>query len=87
MQCSVFNLTFQIVIYHPITRNNYNNVAPSVLLLYNDTTGVVLNDEQPFISQFSSGIIKMQLGYGSFMSARFSRPYPLSLKFCTKHRK
>ena len=37
---SVFNLSFQIDIYHPIL---------SVLLLYSDTPGVVLKEEQPYI--------------------------------------
>ena len=47
----VFNLSFQIVIYHPILSNT------SVKLLYSDTPGVVLTGEQPYITQFMPGII------------------------------
>ena len=32
MQCSVFNLTFQITIHHPITSNNCNSVVSPVLI-------------------------------------------------------
>ena len=57
MQCSVFNLTLQIAVYHPtITGNKYNNVVPPGLLLYIDTPENVLNEKQPFITQFSPGI-------------------------------
>ena len=34
IQGSVFNLPFQIAIYHPILRNNYNNIFPPVLSSY-----------------------------------------------------
>ena len=37
-------------------RNNGNKVVPPVLLLYGDTPGVVLKEEQPYIAQFSLGI-------------------------------
>ena len=47
----VFNLSFQIVIYHPILSNT------SVKLLYSDPPGVVLTGEQPYIRQFTPGII------------------------------
>ena len=57
MQRSVFNLPFQITIYHPIMNNKSNNVASTVLLLYNDTPGVVLKEEQPYIAQFPQDII------------------------------
>ena len=57
MQCSVFNLTFQIAIYHrTITGNKYSNVVPPGLLLYIDTPENALNEKQPFIRQFSPGI-------------------------------
>ena len=57
MQCSVFNLTLQIAVYHPtITDNKYNNVVPPGLLLYIDTPENVLNENHPFITQFSPGI-------------------------------
>ena len=57
MQCSIFNWTFKIVIYDPTTSNNCSNVVPVVLLLYSDTPGVTLNEEQPYIAQFPLGII------------------------------
>ena len=57
MQRSIFNLLFQIAIYHPIMNNNCNNVASIVLLLYSDTPGVVLKEEQPYIAQFPPDII------------------------------
>ena len=57
MQCSVFNLTLQIAVYHPtITGNKYNNVVPPGFLLYIDTPENVLNENHPFITQSSPGI-------------------------------
>ena len=56
LQFPVFNLTFYIVIYYPATSNNCNNVVPPVLLLYFDTSAV-LEQEQPYIAQFSISII------------------------------
>ena len=46
VQCSVFNLPFQIIIYHPIVSNNcknLQNVSPPVLLLYSPE--VVLEED------------------------------------------
>ena len=46
VQCSVFNLPFQIIIYHPIVSNNCKNlqkVSPLVLLLYSPE--VVLEED------------------------------------------
>ena len=46
VQCSVFNLPFQIIIYHPIVSNNCKNlqkVSPPVLLLYSPE--VVLEED------------------------------------------
>ena len=57
MQCSGFNLTFENVIYHPITNTNCNNVLPPELFLYCDSPGVVREEEQPYIVQFLPGII------------------------------
>ena len=57
MQGSVFNLLFQFNIYHHITSNNYNNAVSSVLLLYSDTPGVALKEEEPYIAQFLPGKI------------------------------
>ena len=57
IQCSVFNLTFQIVVYHPTASNSYNNVVLPLLLLYCDTTRVALDEEQPYIAQFPPRII------------------------------
>ena len=57
MQFSVFNLPFQIVIYNPIMGNNRNNIVLLVLLLYSDTPGVVLVEEQPYIAQFPPDIL------------------------------
>ena len=50
MQSLVFDLPFQVVIYHPILSNNCSNVFPSVLLPYTDTPEVVLEEEQPYIA-------------------------------------
>ena len=52
MQYSVFNLHFQIAIYHQFMSNNCNNDV-----LYRDTPGAVLEEEQPYISQFPPDII------------------------------
>ena len=57
MKCLVFNLLFQIPMYHSITSNNYTYVVPPVLLLYSDTPGVVLEEEKPYITQFPPVII------------------------------
>ena len=57
MQCPIFNLTFQIVIYQPTPSNNYNIVVPQVLLLYCNISGIVLDKDQPHIAQFPLGII------------------------------
>ena len=57
IQCSVFNLTFQIVIYYPTTSNSCNNVVLPLLPLYCDTTRVALDEEQQYIAQFPPGII------------------------------
>ena len=51
MQCSIFEL-FQIPIHNSITSNNCSNVIPSVLFLYSDFPGVVLEKEQPYIVYF-----------------------------------
>ena len=50
MQRLLFNLPFQIVIYHPITSNNCNNIVPTVLLLYGDTPKVATEEEKPYIA-------------------------------------
>ena len=57
MQCSLFSFPFEIVIYHPTVINTSKNVVPPVLLLYNDTPGVLLKKEQPYTAQFPPGII------------------------------
>ena len=57
MKCSVFNLPSLIAIYPFITSNNCNNDVPPVLLLYRDTTGIVLEEELPNITQFPPVII------------------------------
>ena len=57
MQCSIFNLHFQIVICHPIPSNNCKYIVPPSLLIYGDTPGVVLEEEQSYIAQFFQGII------------------------------
>ena len=44
------NIHFQIIMHHHILSNKRNNVSPPVLLFYNDTLGVVLDEEQPYIS-------------------------------------
>ena len=49
MQCLVFNLLFKM--------SSINLVAPPVLLLYSDTPGVVLEEEQPYTEQFPPGVI------------------------------
>ena len=45
---SVFNLPFQIVINHPITSNNCNNIVQIVLVLHSDTLEDVLEEEKPY---------------------------------------
>ena len=40
--------------------NNYNNFVPPVLLLYNDTPGVVLEEDQLKIAQFPSNKINLK---------------------------
>ena len=47
---SVFNLSFQGFIHHPILSNNCINVFPAVLLLYSVTPGDVLEEEQPYFA-------------------------------------
>ena len=44
MQCSVFNLPFQIAIYQPILTNNWNNLVHPVFTLYCDTHGTALDE-------------------------------------------
>ena len=53
MQCSFLIWLF---IYHPTMSINFNNLSP-VLLLYNDSPGVCLDKEEPYIAQFPPGII------------------------------
>ena len=48
MQSSIFNLPFQIVIYHPIFMQQY--FSSSVKLMYSDTPGVLLAKKQPYIT-------------------------------------
>ena len=43
-------MPFQIVIYLPVLGNNCNNIFLRIKLRYSDTPGVVLAEEQPFIS-------------------------------------
>ena len=57
---SVFNFLFQVVIYHPIWSNNYNNVFPPALLLYSVSPGVILEEEQSCIAKFTPGIINLK---------------------------
>ena len=57
MQCSIFNLPFQIFIYHPITSNKCNNAVPPLLNLYIDTPVVVLEQEQSYITRLAPAII------------------------------
>ena len=45
-----------LFIYHPTMSINSNNLSP-VLLLYNDSPGVCLDKEEPYIAQFPPGII------------------------------
>ena len=52
MQCSVFNFYIQMVIYNLFTSYNWINVAPPVFLLYNDTPGVAVKEEQRYIVHF-----------------------------------
>ena len=55
--CKYSTFGFQIFIYHPTTSNNCNDVTPSVLLLYFDTTEVALVEEQSYIAQVPPSII------------------------------
>ena len=57
IQCSVFNLTFEIVICHPTTSNSCCNVVLPQLPLYCDTTRVDLDEEKPYNAQLPPGII------------------------------
>ena len=41
----------------PQENDNCKNAAPPVLLLYDDTPGVVLEEEQPDIAKFPPGVI------------------------------
>ena len=52
MQSLLFNLTFQMV----FTINNSKNVPP-VLLLYSVNPGILLDEEQLYVAQFTQGII------------------------------
>ena len=52
MQSLLFNLTFQMV----FTINNSKNIPP-VLLLYSVNPGILLDEEQLYVAQFTQGII------------------------------
>ena len=41
----------------PQKNDNCKNTVPPVLLLYDDTPGVVLEEEQPDIAKFPPGVI------------------------------
>ena len=46
-----------MVIYHSIMSDLCNTVFPSVLILYSDTSRIILKEEQPYNPQFPSGMI------------------------------
>ena len=66
MRSSVFNLSFQIAIFHPIMSNNCDYFFLPVLPLYSVAPRVVLEKEQPYIASLTPGIIsKKQINIGT----------------------
>ena len=76
----VFNLPFQIAIYHPVlsTAIIFSSI---VKIQYSDTPEVVLTEEQPYITKFASGIInKKQINIRINKLRCFSAPKSCSHK-------